>query len=82
MSISALGAGDDFATRKDFVVKTDSIWAHLIKFEHNWGEICAKVIRLGQSWLDLSKIKTLHPKIIRSLMGMASIMKGWVWFIN
>jgi len=34
----------------------------MIQFEQNWGEIWTKMIRFEQIWLDLGKIKIVHPQ--------------------
>jgi len=51
--ISAVGAGDAAASPRNF-------WG--AKFGQNLGKILARVIKIGQIYLDLEKIKTLHPQ--------------------
>jgi len=51
--------------RKNFLgqlIRFCQILANLGTFRKNWGEIWAKVNRFGQIWLDLDKIKILHPQ--------------------
>jgi len=42
------------------------------RFGQNWSEICAKVFGIGKIWLDLGKIKILHPQKYSISYGYAS----------